>query len=228
MNGHRIWPQCTRYTKYVSSTVPRMEHLPRLLKLNVIRGFSCCDTCANEKRTLAREPGVQDVRDRFRQETARRRLFGPNSGPSIPSPPVITPPPEDNAPAANVFAASQSPTPYPPLRSQPSRQQIPPRGKSLPASARFSVSPAPEDALQAPSSLDPETAPAYLDTSMVQGESSTAPGTGQSPPGQKKISHKRSKGRLKPEDYEIAFEELIGDDSTKVQMTQKESQTRVP
>jgi hypothetical protein len=192
------------------------------------QGVSRCDTCANEKRTLAREPGVQDVRDRFRQLTARRRLFGPNSGRSIPSPPVVTPPAEDNAPTTDVPAVSPSPTPYPPLRSQPSRQQIPPRGKSLLASTRVSISPAPEDALQTPSPLDPDTPPADLDTSMVQGESSTAPGTGQSPPGQKKITSKRSKGRLKPEEYEIAFEELIGDDSTKVRMTQKESQTRVP
>ena len=187
------------------------------------------DACADKKRTLAREPGVQDVRDKFRQLTASRRLFGLSNDYPIPTPPAVTPP------AVNVLAVggmpgpsspgvSLSPTHSPPLRTQSSRQEIPRRGASLQASARGANPVTQEDeSIQHPSFPDAESPSANLETSTVQGESSTSPGTGQSQSG-KRVRSSRSKNKL---NYEANFEGLRHDDGDG-QMTPKELQTRVP
>ena len=184
-------------------------------------------TGSNCKRTLAREAGVQEVRNKHRQLTAETRLFGRTVGRSTPSPPVIASPTENFILARD--AAVESSVHYPPAtpRADPAHKvEPPPRGTSLKVPSQRDLFSANGDTTQASSLLDPEDPFQDVGSSIVQVESSTLGANGQSPPA-RRVRKSRSKKHLAPTEYDEPFEALRRKDGNGGYLTQTDLQRRV-
>ena len=167
----------------------------------------------NCKKTLARQSGVQDVRDKHRQLTASRRLFGPGHWqPATPTPPATTPPTEVTRTAS--FESFNVTPPADPGR------RIPPRVASLAPMQRVVLAKS-ENADQESYGADPDNNSMEVRSSQM--ETFTGGATGQSPQA-KKLNKRASKTKLSLEE---SFDALRVNEKISTQLTQKELQIRV-
>ena len=161
--------------------------------------------------------------------TAGRRLFVPVGEQTTAVSPTLVPTSESIVITGEVFADdASSSSSSPPPRGDPARREPmpPPRGTSLTPGKRVVV-PGGEETPQLLTPVETDNLSVNLDSSTVQGEPSTAGGTGQSPPTGRKIHHSRSKGKLKPSEIDEKFENLRRNDSKGVKVTPKDYQRRV-